>query len=125
MTGQVKSEIFLDPKYFWTQIVFSLLVSLNLWLTISCIQNSLKLNFFLWPKNFSKIDQVDYLTVEYFESSWNLENLELEGGPAQSDLFPFFSPVSYTFLIEGVLKYCKTLGDFYLVKPNQLTKANL
>ena len=29
----------------------------------------------------------DYLTVEYFESSWNLENLELECGPAQPDLF--------------------------------------
>ena len=24
----------------------------------------------LWPKNFSKRDQVEYLTVEYFESSW-------------------------------------------------------
>ena len=64
----------MDPKYFWTQIVFSLLVSLNLWPTISCVQNSLNLNFFrkwkvldtrlLWPKNFSKRDQVDYLTVD-------------------------------------------------------------
>ena len=26
------------------------------------------------------------LTVEYFESSWNLKNLELECGPAQPDL---------------------------------------
>ena len=26
-------------------------------------------------------------TVEYFESSWNLENLELECGSAQPDLF--------------------------------------
>ena len=101
VTGQAKSEIFLDPKYFWTQIVFSLLVSLNLWLTISCVQNSLKLNFFfkrkvldtrlLWPENFSTRDQVDYLIVGYFESSWNLENLELECGPAQPDLFTIFS----------------------------------
>ena len=105
VTGQVKSEIFLNTKYFWTQIVFSLLVSLNLWLTISCIQNSLKLNFFwkgkvldtrlLWPKKFSKRYQADYLTVEYFESSWNLENLELECGPAQPDLFSFFFSVVY------------------------------
>ena len=29
----------------------------------------------------------DYLTFEYFESSWNLKNLELECGPAQPDLF--------------------------------------
>ena len=97
VTGQAKSEIFLDPKYFWTQIVFSLLVSLNLWLTISCVQNSLKINFFfkrkvldtrlLWPENFSTRDQVDYLIVGYFESGWNMENLELECGPAQPDLF--------------------------------------
>ena len=56
----------------------------------------LKLNIFwkrkvldtrlLWPNNFSRRDQVDYLTVEYFESSWNLENMELECGPAQPDL---------------------------------------
>ena len=45
----------------------------------------------LWPKNFSKRDEVDYLTVEYFESSWNLENLELECGPAQPDLLGLFS----------------------------------
>ena len=30
-------------------------------------------------------------TVEYFESSWNLENLELECGPAQPDLSCLFS----------------------------------
>ena len=100
VTGQVNSELFLDPKYCWTQIVFSLLVSQNLWLTISCVQSSLKLNFFwkrkvldtrrLWPKNFSKRDEVDSLTVEYFESSLNLENLELECGPAQPDLFSIF-----------------------------------
>ena len=41
------SKIFVDPKFFRTQIVFSLLVSQNLWLTISSVQNSLKLNFFL------------------------------------------------------------------------------
>ena len=40
--------------------------------------------------NFSKRDQVDYLTVVYFESSWNLENLELECGPAQPNLFSYF-----------------------------------
>ena len=68
-------------RYFLTQIGFSLLVSLNLWLTIS-----LKLNFFrkwkvldtriLRPKNFSKRDQVDYLTVDTLSpvgtwKSWN------------------------------------------------------
>ena len=44
----------------------------------------------LRPKDFSNRDQVDYLTVEYFEYSWNLENLELECGPAQPDLFLYF-----------------------------------
>ena len=42
----------------------------------------------LAPKKISKkSDQVDYLTIEYFESSRNLENLELECGPAQPNLF--------------------------------------
>ena len=31
--------------------------------------------------------QVDYLNVKYFESNWNLENLELDCGPAQPNLF--------------------------------------
>ena len=56
------------------------------------VTNLLKLNFFfgtrlLGPKNFSERDQVDYLTVENLESSWNLEHLELECGPAQPNLF--------------------------------------
>ena len=34
-----------------------------------------------------KRGQVDFFTIEYFESSRNLENLELECGPAQPNLF--------------------------------------
>ena len=33
---------------------------------------------------------IDYLTIEYFVSSRNLENLELECDPAQPDLFLIF-----------------------------------
>ena len=58
----------------------------------------------LLPKNFSKRDQVDYLTVEYFESSWNLENLELEFGPAQPDLFSVNIASITNFSKQGDLK---------------------
>ena len=56
---------------------------------------------FLGPKfvktqNFSTRYQVDYLTVGYFESSWNLEYLELECGPAQPDLYFVFIIIDRT-----------------------------
>ena len=41
------------------------------------------------------------MTVEYFESSWNLENLELECGPAQPDLS--FYKVSKGLKLHGNL----------------------
>ena len=41
------------------------------------------------------------LTVEYFESSWNLKNLELKCGPAQPDLFLPYSDYVRCFLING------------------------
>ena len=49
-----------------------------------------------------KSDQVDYLTIEYVESSRNLENLELECGPAQPNLFNVylhFTSESYSVLL--------------------------
>ena len=97
VTGQVKSEIFLDQKYFWTKIVFLSFVSLNLWLP-----NSLKLNFFwmrkvldtrlLWPKNFSKRDQVDYLTVDTLSpvGTWRTWNSSVALLSLTCFWFPFY-----------------------------------
>ena len=50
-----------------------------------CLEGLLKVSGRCPEGGVSKVS--DYLTVEYFESSWNLENLELECGLAQLDLF--------------------------------------
>ena len=80
----------------------------------------------LWTKNFSKEkrgDLVDYLNVEYFESSWNLENLELESGPAQPNLFNIllsypqmcshFTTESYSVLLVLMLSWPESACPSY------------
>ena len=52
----------------------------------------------------SQIGTTEVGTVEYFDSSWNLENLELECGPAQPDL------LIVIFKIEHIFTYRKING---------------
>ena len=65
---------FLCPKFVNAQLSFG-------------SKRSRILDFFDPKILIKKSDQVDYLTIEYFESRGYLENLELEFSPAQPNLF--------------------------------------